>query len=171
MAPYGRSGQREWHDKYNGTSDTHACHYVSVKEMKHYGLSEDTVLVMSECGNYRNCHHFTNQSVHKRIDNALCSGNYDVWAVGTGNGRYKTSPYKANDDKGGYIPPIAQITRLGRKFEVYKKTYARTGDKDVYRAMEDIRHVVYTKMTGDDRYTLPAYLDEKPHAFIMPMEI
>ena len=146
MAPYGRSGQQEWHDNYNGDYNTHACHYVSVKEMKHYGLSEDTVRVVNDSGNYRNCNRFTNQSVHTRIDNALCSGNYDMWAVSTGNGRFK-----ANDDTGGYIPPIEQIIRMGRKFEVYKTTYAKTGDKNVYRAMEDIRHVVDTELEGDLR--------------------
>jgi hypothetical protein len=63
-----RQHQAAYGKTYGGEYDTHASHYISDKELGHFGVSHSAG---NYYGNYRNCNAHTNLSQHKRMDNML----------------------------------------------------------------------------------------------------
>ena len=56
--------QPDCHASYGGRFNTHASHTISAAERAHFNLANRS----DGPGNYRNCNAYTNQSVHRRID-------------------------------------------------------------------------------------------------------
>ena len=56
--------QQDCHVSYGGRFNTHASHTISAAERAHFNLANRS----DGPGNYRNCNAYTNQSVHRRID-------------------------------------------------------------------------------------------------------
>ncbi|CAE7763169.1 unnamed protein product, partial [Symbiodinium necroappetens] len=56
--------QQDCHVSYGGRFNTHASHTISAAERAHFNLANRS----DGPGNYRNCDAYTNQSVHRRID-------------------------------------------------------------------------------------------------------
>ena len=99
---------------YNGPYNTHASHYISDREMGHFGVSRSAG---NHESNYRNCNAFTNQSQHNRIDNTLMQA-HQSRSGSVGGFSYQ------HEGNGCYVSRQDMVDRVSHKIEVAKASGA-----------------------------------------------
>jgi hypothetical protein len=95
-------------DNYKGDLDTHAAHYISVKERTYYNLPNSN----DSAKNYRQANAYTNQSVHTRIDNHYLNQ--------SPNHSYETMSNYGESGTASYISPEEEARRVQAKIDVAK---------------------------------------------------
>lgn len=117
--PYS-DNQSSYGQRYNGDYDTHAAHYNSVKELKHFGVS--TSKYEDNDANYHNANEFTNLSVHNRIDKLLLDSHSNRAAEING------FSYTSGGEQ-VYVSPQEMADRVYHKIDAAKATGAMDNER------------------------------------------
>ena len=142
---FGRWGQQQQRNKYDGDYVVDASHYISCAEMTAFGFSERVKKVINECDNYRNKNQYTNRSVDKRQDNEICR----LWKKEVSTYRYEVV---SGPSSGGasYVSPQEQLDRVKIKYEIAMDTFSETEDARVLQYIDTLRDI-WVALNGDRR--------------------